>query len=36
MNNSMGDLEVDNLPQAKKYFKKMREMYQSKLGEYVK
>ena len=36
MNNFENDLQVANLGQAKRYFKKMKEMYHSKLNEYVK
>ncbi len=32
MNNRDSELDVTNLPQAKRYFKKMKEMYHSKLG----
>ena len=36
MNNYENELSVANLGQAKRYFKKMKEMYHSKLNQYVK
>lgn len=36
MNNNAGELEVEHLGEAKRYFRKMRDMYHSKLSEYVK
>ncbi len=36
MNNIDSDLSFDNMTQAKRYFKKMKEMYHSRLNEYVK
>jgi hypothetical protein len=36
MNNHCGELEAENLGECRRYFKKMREMYHSKLSEYVK
>ena len=36
MNNIDSQLTFENMAQAKKYFKKMKEMYHSRLNEYVK
>lgn len=33
--NMSGELEVDSFSEARRYFKKMRDMYHSKLSEYV-
>lgn len=35
MNNQENDLSINNLNQAKRYFKKMKELYHKKLNEYV-
>ena len=35
MNSHSNDLQVDNLGQARRYFRKMREVYHHKLNEYV-
>ena len=36
MNQSNGDLEVESLGQAKRYLRKMKEVYSSRMSEYVK
>ena len=36
MNNAESDISFESMAQAKRYFKKMREMYHSRLNEYVK
>jgi kinesin family member 6/9 len=35
MNSQEGDLSVESLSQARRYFKKMKKMYHQKLSEYV-
>ena len=35
MNNRDNDLSVDNVSQAKGYFRKMKDLYHKKLSEYV-
>ena len=35
MNNRDSDLSVENVVQAKGYFRKMKDLYHRKLGEYV-
>lgn len=36
MNQPNADLEVDSLAQARRYFRKMKELYSSRMSEYVK
>jgi hypothetical protein len=36
MNLNAHELEVDSFSEAKRYFRKMRDMYHSKLTEYVR
>ena len=36
MNLNAAELEVDSFSEARRYFKKMRDMYHSKLTEYVR